>query len=271
MGKVQNLADLYRESVDLRLMIDKGCSLKEIASYMGVPSGTAGHVLELLNLRKSKPRTRLCKVAPVEWDEFTSYLLGYMLGDGCLHPLRNKTDRGQGAQWDISSADETHLSLLAGLLGDFSINKSVKKVKLGEAFCFRVFISDKRWYEFFISCGLLPSKSLLDIILLKEPPTDMYRHFVRGLLDSDGTVSYYLHDGYWCCTACLLGRKSYLLPITSKLKLDWTVTKNRKLDVISVASLDSLKRLYSYLYKDSSIFMLRKKAKFEEYFNLKGQ
>lgn len=120
--------------------------------------------------------------------------------------------------------------------------------------------------------GLFPNKSLV----LKELPQiskELYRHFVRGYFDGDGTIviskktSYHQVAGarkkyeYPNVRFGLLGVKEFLENIAQISSLDYYSLRNTKCEQIkelSVSSKKELKHLYDFLYEDSTIFLKRK-------------
>ena len=260
MSLADEVAEKYLGDSKL-IELSKSLNLKELAEYMKCSSATAGRALEKLGLRDPVIRGKACKVKPVEWDEFTSYFLGYFWGDGCMHKPRNKTDRGNIGQLDITSSELEVIDLFTGYLGEFKVQSTSK----GSNTWYRFTFSDRDWYLFLSSCGIKPNKSALDSPFLKIPDEVNFRHFVRGFLDSDGYASRYLHRGHWCMTCGLIAQKFHLDVIFDMSKLNWRYAKSRSLDVLQMSSKSDIERLYYYLYDNSTVVLSRKKLNIEKF------
>lgn len=197
---------------------------------------------------------------PVLWDEFTAYLYGYFVGDGCMHVSRSKN----GGQMDIASSD---IQIIQDLMKGLNLKKYnvYKKKEYKEVY--RIFWTSKEWHQFFLDMGLTVGKSKVDFIP-KFPPKEFMNHFIRGVQDSDGYISTYLHRDRLEVTWGLLGGDSFIEELhsflTKTLEIDITLSRSRKLRQMSISSKKKLKLLYDYLYNDCSICLERKVNKFKE-------
>jgi len=109
------------------------------------------------------------------------YLVGLVTTDGCL--LKD------GRHIDITSADKRFLARIIASMG--LINKiGVKnKGKVNQAY--HIQIANKNLYEFFISIGLLPNKSLK--LKRLNIPKEFFNDFLRGVIDGDGCLRRWIH------------------------------------------------------------------------------
>jgi hypothetical protein len=109
------------------------------------------------------------------------YLVGLITSDGCLS--------SDGRHIDITTSERTFLEELKNrlkLVCKIGIkNKGMKN----QAYRFQ--ISNKSFYEFLLSIGLTPSKSLT----IKElaVPDEYFGDFLRGLIDGDGCIRSWIH------------------------------------------------------------------------------
>src|SRR4030042_275039 len=109
------------------------------------------------------------------------YLVGVITSDGCLS--------SDGRHIDITSKD---LGFLKKIKDKFRLaNKTgiKNRGKVNEAYCLQ--FSNRNLYEFLLSVGLTPNKSLtlksLDI------PPGYFVDFLRGLIDGDGCIHTWVH------------------------------------------------------------------------------
>ena len=197
---------------------------------------------------------------PVMWDEFTAYLYGYFVGDGCMHVARSKN----GGQMDIASND---IQIIEDLMKGLNLKKYNIYRKEGYSPTYRIFWTSKEWYEFFLNQGLMVAKSKVDF-LPKFPPEEYLNHFIRGIQDSDGCISTYQHKGRLEFIWLLLGGNLLIEEIyrvlTERLNVKLSLSYDRKLRQVSTSSKKTIQVLYDFLYKDSSVVLERKVNKFKE-------
>lgn len=104
----------------------------------------------------------------------------------------------------------------------------------------------------------------------EQVPNSLLSHFVRGFFDGDGSV-YYSNAGI---IISLLGTYSMMESILSIFKdLSGTNSKiyqdkrHDELYYISVGGKNMVFSIYQYLYKDASLFLERKKKKFDDFYS----
>jgi hypothetical protein len=109
------------------------------------------------------------------------YLVGLITTDGCL--------LSDGRHIDITSADKEFLAEIVASMG--LINKiGVKnKGKVNQAY--HIQIANKNLYEFLLSIGLLPNKSLK--LKRLSIPKEFFNDFLRGVIDGDGCLRRWIH------------------------------------------------------------------------------
>ena len=109
------------------------------------------------------------------------YLVGLITSDGCLS--------SDGRHIDITANDREYLETIkkkANLSCKVGI-KNKEKINLSH----RLQISNIDFYEFLLSCGLSPKKSLI----LKDikVPREHFPDFCRGVIDGDGNIRRWIH------------------------------------------------------------------------------
>lgn len=188
--------------------------------------------------------------SPVEWDEFTSYFVGFVLGDGSLIKERIV---------NFINTDKQIIEEIVRNLGYslvYECKGSVKKI-------YRCNVHSLEWYTFMESVGLCPNKSRVGVTLKKIP---ILNHFVRGLFDSDGCISY--PENLARVRFTLLGHSSYISQLSLMFPIKHALY-HQKLSVIQIANHSGVENLYHWFYDDATIFMKVKKDKFEHYLNNK--
>lgn len=109
------------------------------------------------------------------------YLVGLITSDGNLSK--------DGRHVDVTSKER---NFLESLVEKFKIpNRVCIKNKGTNKEAYRIQISNKNFYEFLVSIGLMPNKSL--IINKVKVPGKYFVDFLRGLIDGDGSIRSWRH------------------------------------------------------------------------------
>lgn len=200
--------------------------------------------------------------------EEKAYWLGYIYADGCIHNNLSKMT--------VSAAevDKSHMQKFLDCLESDQPIREQRKV-IGD----RVFIqcsieiARKKIAQDLISHGLHPKKSLT-LTFPNEGtfPTELTRHFLRGYFDGDGSI----HNSKiknvnkknskaW--KVYFMGTKEFLKEIKVILKKDKKLTEkpnSTNTYYLSFGGVNQCLELMNYLYKDATIYLDRKKERYEE-------
>ncbi|MEW6008299.1 MAG: LAGLIDADG family homing endonuclease [Candidatus Omnitrophota bacterium] len=109
------------------------------------------------------------------------YLVGLITSDGCLSK--------DGRHIDITSKDSQLLISLTKELG--LSNKVGVKNRGAKNQAYHIQIANKNFYDFLLSIGLTPNKSLT--LKKVEVPVIYFVDFLRGLVDGDGGIQRWIH------------------------------------------------------------------------------
>jgi hypothetical protein len=131
------------------------------------------------------------------------YLVGLITSDGCLS--------SDGRHIDITSKDNMFLSKIKNHYG--FVNKVCNKYNGIGQLNFHLTLSNRSFYEFLLSVGLSPNKSLT--IKSVDVPAEYFCDFLRGLIDGDGSIRRWQHPSNY--------REQWSLRIYSGSKnfIDW--------------------------------------------------
>lgn len=201
---------------------------------------------------------------PVIWDEFTAYLYGYILGDGCMYSPVSPISNPTYGQLCIDSCD---LQIIEDLRDRLDLNMRIivnEGRKANWNTSYRIVFTSKEWYSLFKALGITPNRSNNESSI--EFPSSCLNHFIRGLFDSDGCISVLNKDnGTIRVTYAIYGHDSYIrriqdiIPINGKYLTN--VNKSTISSFVITKGVDTLK-FYEWIYKDATIMMKRKLDKF---------
>jgi hypothetical protein len=150
--------------------------------------------------------------------------------------------------------------------------KKKKKILDRHKQSYRLYVSDKQMSEDLVKNGCLHNKSLiLKFPTEEQVPGYLLNHFIRGYLDGDGSISFkknkYLSIG-------IIGTKEFLSGIIDyfdktygiKLNLYNYAKRNHNKNIydIKISCFKAL-RFLNIIYKDSTIWLERKRNKFNDY------
>ena len=113
----------------------------------------------------------------LEWSATLAYAVGLLATDGCL--VRD------GRHIAFVTKDEDLMREWLSCIGHEKLRYARSKSRTGTTIC-RIQVSEVRLYRFLLSIGLTPRKSLT--LGGVDVPDQFFDHFVRGLLDGDGST-----------------------------------------------------------------------------------
>jgi hypothetical protein len=202
--------------------------------------------------------------------EAKAYWLGFILADGCVKTSGNRSIRPNQLTITLASVDENHLHKLKSDLGS---NNPIKQndVRLGEkvykASTLSVYSVDL--IQPLLCYGIVPRKSYSSTLNISSIPRGLHRHFWRGVIDGDGTLgAVFRRNVYefslrcigtldtvtrfmiWCSTIVDVGNNGI-----SNLGNSLRQTK--------ICSRKVLRPILDELYQDSTVFLQRKKDRYD--------
>lgn len=200
------------------------------------------------------------KIQNQRWGSDFAYGVGLVVTDGCLSPDKRHIE--------YCSKD---LESILNFRKSFGIKNKIGTKKRGgvpNATYYRIQFGDVKLYNFFVTIGLSPRKSLT--IGPVKVPKRFFRDFLRGVIDGDGSIGYFMHPES--------SKKQYRIRIASgSLRfLEWLrdeiggllnmrgairrVTRAYQLCYYKKASI----RLSEYIYYKKDIICLSRKLRIAE-------
>lgn len=195
--------------------------------------------------------------------EEKSYLLGFLYADGSIS--------GFNLCIKLGIEDLQFLEKIKAILESehkIGIYRSNSGYNIGKEFC-QLSINNPKIINDLLKLGCVYNKTdKLVFPSCNQVSSDLVPHFIRGYFDGDGSV---FQNGT-NLNISILGTKDFLEPILNifqekcgtKSKLYPTKSKNTF--AIQLGGNSMIKHIFDYLYKDATIFLERKKNRFDNYF-----
>jgi len=128
-------------------------------------------------------------------------------------------------------------------------------------------ISSMNIYKDALKLGLCSNKTKANLPM-PNIPEELKIAFILGLFEGDGSVSYCLNNkSRYFSIACQENMGLDIKKYFDSIGLFSSFNKRKYICTVSIKRKEDLKKLYNLLYQDASIYMKRKKQKFEEVLN----
>lgn len=204
--------------------------------------------------------------------ERKAYFLGFILADGCVYFGTNKNS--YRFQMNLQAQDRYILEeLQKDIESDYKIqDKQFGCDKNGDPILISLLkINSSKLCEDLMNLGVVPRKSMRQEIKKDLISDRLIKHFIRGYFDGNGSCSIRKNS----ISLDFLGSKTICLQIDEYLKLN-KINKNvlygnkkNELYGLRINNTDNKILLYYYLYKDATIYLKRKKEKFDKFLQCK--
>jgi len=263
----------YAQEREAALLYSQGKNSCEIARLMGV---SKSYILKILHKHGAKMRNRSESKRQYKIDETffdridtqeKAYVLGFLYGDGATTPL-NSTVFAQGPASDIQVYNDMNLAMKS--------ERPVTVSKKGHAdWRFSSIKMRTRLFEL----GVVPNKTKIIKFPFEHLSPYLYRHFIRGLFDSDGCI-YLVKDrrgnryvGSWTIysTQDMLNSVREIMA-NCDISLNTLAHDKRCYSnsaIIGTNKCESLHQIYKFLYEGEKICLKRKQTKFQQVLALK--
>lgn len=190
--------------------------------------------------------------------QLKAYFLGLIITDGCIY---SKNGRTPSVSLTLQKNDAY---LIDRFIKEIHSNKVVTTDGRG---CCEVAINSSKMVSDLHKYGVQERKSL-QAIFPSNLPIYYYPSLLRGIIDGDGSISFYARKGRKCHTKAIRlcsGNEKFLLDIVGFLHrvvdIDPVNVYRDKENLWSIAyrKTASLLKLIDYLYSGAEIYMKRKK------------
>ncbi len=202
------------------------------------------------------------------WSSDLAYAVGLIVADGCLS--------SNGRHIDFTSKDLDQILTFQRCLGITHIAIGTKNSGTPNRSAYRVQFGDVVLYEWLVSVGVTPRKSLT--IQKVDVPDALFFDFLRGEWDGDGTI-YATRDKRWAHAVIVSlgfasGSVSFLqwlrASINARLGTTGHVYQSEHASQLRYGRKDSKKVFEAMFYADNLPHLARKFAKAQKIFRMCG-
>ncbi len=188
--------------------------------------------------------------------EDKAYWLGFLYADGYNNTNKNSVSLCLNIK-DIDTLEKFSHFLQTDKKIRFNNNRSKKVV-----------IENKKISRDLENLGMVKAKTHL--LRFPSIPQDLERHFIRGYFDGDGCITYgnVISSN---ANISIVSTIQFLREIESRIGIHFSYNKrhkDRKDDIytLTTGGVSNLMIFYDFLYKNSTVYMGRKKSKFDDWF-----
>ena len=241
---IEKLKDLY----------ESGLSSREIQDKTGIKAKAVIYLLkkEGINLRHRGPKSLINRedYFDVIDSEYKAYYLGWLMSDGNVSIYNGQ----YSLKIHIAFKDR---ELIDGFLKEIqSTNKTL--IKENKYKSYYVSLTSVHMCKTLIKLGVIPNKTSKEYI--PKLNKKYIRHFIRGFFDGDGITDISKKRSGFVGGKTIIEE---LLRVLQENKIKIFKTKNGDNIYYFLGGKKFSKRLYDYLYKDSNVYLKRKKLRME--------
>lgn len=277
LSSVRAMTYLNREDKEKALELYKsGKNGPEIAKLFNISDATVGNILKENNVKSRCNSISSRKHLYNEnfFDdidtEAKAYWLGFIYADGCISERNNIPSQ---LQINISIKDKGHLVKFYRDLNHSDSPKIITSFTKGAYRKYEIIsIRNKKLIAGLLKHGVTPRKSF-STLFPYQIPKEMYRHFIRGYWDGDGSITKNPNRK----SLKAIGTYDFLKAIQdiyclenlllTKTKISLCNRYSEELYTISKDGTNQAKLLADYLYKDASVYLDRKYNIYKQHYN----
>jgi hypothetical protein len=205
--------------------------------------------------------------------EEKAYFLGFMYADGCLSAIERKNSTYIKYQVQMSLADEDIIKKLHSIFPFFNLQIfDFGKYKSTWSKQFALRKANRKLFDDLTSQGIPQRKSQSSSILnIPNIDNSLISHFIRGFFDGDGSISISAKRPNLRRVEICSASKSFLFQIKNIIEsnnINCPIFRRKNnnpsaLYVLEWINIQDVTNLGKFLYKDCTIYLNRKKEKFD--------
>lgn len=266
----QQLIDLYQD----------GLSTYKIGEVLNVDACTIQRWLDKLNIEKRtlSEATRTYFIDETYFDEIDTedkaYFLGWLYSDGCNSTYDNKGKNRYNIILQLQKRDKEILdTFLSYMKSDAPLSYVAPRAENEQGY-YRMSVYNKHMSQMLEKHGVTANKTFT-VTYPTWLPEELQHHFIRGVFDGDGCVSIaYYKDDDNCklknAYVNILGTNDICSHIQRRLsasnipsRMTDTNKTDKRIRTLWVTSRQNVANFGEWLYDDATIWLSRKKEKFD--------
>lgn len=262
------------DKIDIDEVIKKynnGDSIRSLSKENHIDQNKLKEILNNFNVVFRNPSQRCEKMAKDENyfdildDQNKLYILGLLYADGCNHINRYMITLS------LKEEDKYILEKIKVLMKSEREIKDVINKTYNRNYP-TLIISNKKLSLRLAELGMVQNKSLILTYPNFLINNEMFRHFLRGYIDGDGSISCSIRDNNkYNIGITILGTFDFLNHIQAKLielfGINKTkISKRNNIHSISIAQRYKVEEILDWLYLDANLYLTRK---YDKYINIK--
>lgn len=236
-----------------------GMKIKEVALELNLTYKQVEHIVST-KLKISRHRGPKSKISKEDFfdsidNEYKAYFLGFIMADGNTSIYNGQYFLKIGVQKEDQDVVIGFLNHIGSSNSIQNVTENLKSGKIGHYT--KASLSSVHMVKRLFELSVLPSKSGKETIP-SQIPKNLIRHFIRGFFDGDGIT-----DIKKTKRSGFVASRSMLIQIQNEINLFPTIFSNNSVvDYFLIGRSDS-KILYDYMYKDSNIWLDRKRNRMD--------
>ena len=250
-----------------RIMFEEdGISIAKIAKELGIDRGTLSIRLKKDGVNIVRHNNRTYTVDNTYFDkidtEEKAYWLGFLYADGYL----SKSD--DRIQLALAAVDKGHLEKFKKALSSNYLLYSKQVTLKGKIFdAYMMQIYSKQLHKSLSSLGCCPQKTFGLEFPTDKIPSYLYRHFIRGIFDGDGSlckVNPYSRNYFHVriSSGCLSFLEGLNEIIQKQSDVSFYIRKERTCWDLRMWKEEDSRKFLNYIYENATIFLDRKYSKY---------
>ena len=274
--KLRHPRDLKKEDEEkIARLYNDGLTSRKIGKLLGLTEGIVYNSLKRNSIEKRsvhdssylKRQTNSNYFEKIDSEE-KAYILGFLYADGYLYKRSNRVTI------TLANKDRYMIELFREKL-----SPEAPIYNVADNTCSRINFHSKKMFADLVDKGLHQNKSFsIKFPSFNTIQESLFHHFVRGYFDGDGGVTIFFpknkkkpHTSY-----NFVGNEEFIRTLDTFLserifghRTILSKKNSPRCFSASCGSKQGVKEFYLYLYKDATIFLNRKKEKFETIFKLR--
>ncbi len=242
--------------------------IKDIASHYGCSWQQIGKIVwkEIPTRREHKYKY---EINHSYFDKITTeeqaYVLGFLCADGSVS--KNQNSLLTLVSKDVDAVERIKTSLKS--------SSPITIMENDDGTYYRIAFYSKQICDRLTDLGCVPQKSQFLQWQIGSIPRNLIRHFIRGYFDGDGHFSFWKHRGkylksHWTITSTLPFCEGMSGYIKHRFGFNCYMSRRHKKSksnnrTIELSGNRQITKLMNWIYEGATIFLQRKKSKFEEF------